>query len=253
MKKFSVKNLENLIINKEIYNNNYKKLKYETISLKNVQPYNDQDYHSNSIEVQSTLVDCEMYVNWLNNIKLKNEMGGTYLFYNHIHRLNDIYYDIETNLYKVKRGKESHPVRGVNWLGALLFAVSYGGRLLTEKEWEYCASSNYKYTKYSWGDEEPNKTITNYGNNYGDTTPTKKFIANELGFYDMAGNVREWCLDCYHPHKQGDLNSLRTEYRVVKGGAWDKTSEHLKIFNRAGKWHRMGTMGIGFRVMWEMI
>lgn len=244
LKQFSMKNLDSLIINSNTQKELYNQLTKDSLVL-------DCDFESNQkLKVTETLITCDLFVRWLNNINKRNECDGTYLFYNHIEENNDIFFNNENNLYEIKLGKEDHPVRGITWLGALLFSASFGGRLVTEKEWEYLASSGERYVKYVWGDDSPTKQKANYGNYYGDTTPVRKFPPNKFGLYDMAGNLREWCIDSYHPCREVD--KIDTKYRVVKGGAWDKTTQHLIISNRGGKWYRMGTMGIGFRVVWEV-
>ena len=197
--------------------------------------------------VTNTLITTKMYCDFLNNLTINNKADDTYLFFNHIQSNNDIY--LKMNTYYVKNGKSNAPVRGVNWYGALLFCHLLEGRLISESEWEFAASSGHRDYIYPWGNEEPSKHHANFGNHVGDTTDVKKFPKNHIGFYDMAGNLREWTLDIYDPNYN---DSIETYYRIVKGGSWDKTSEHLKIKKSNGKWMRMGTQGIGFRVLWDI-
>lgn len=209
--------------------------------------YNDSiivNMDNSKIKITNTLVNTKTFCDFLNNISISNNVDDTYLFFNHIQTNNDIFY--ENGKYEIKKGKENHPVRGVNWYGALFFCHILGGRLITSKEWEFISSLG-KNIVYPWGNSKPNKTIANYGNNVGDTTDVKAYPHNPLGFYDLAGNLREWTNDIFNTDKR----NIETYYRVVKGGAWDKTSEHLEIKKNSGKWLRLGTMGIGFRVVWD--
>lgn len=69
----------------------------------------------------------------------------------------------------------------------------------------------------------------------------------------MAGNAEEWCMDDYYPHSPylgiTDIN-LSLE-KTVKGGGWNKGIDFLNCKARRGKWSRIGTVGIGFRVVWD--
>lgn len=210
----------------------------------------------NNFQMLSTLVSNGIFVKWLNKIKHQNYMGGTYLYLNHINVnfKNHIKYNLEKQIYEIDQVYEDYPVRGVTWYGAILFCLLVGGRLPTEFEWEICAKGGDSANIYPWGSDPPTNEKANYGNTIGNTTHINQYPSNSFGLYDMAGNLREWCFDKYYPgisyfsNRSSDLDS---EYRVVKGGAWDKTESHLKISKRAGKWGRIGTMGIGFRVVFS--
>ena len=209
-----------------------------------------------NFSIMATLVTNELFLTGLRHFKIENNSGGTYQFFNTVNENLPIYYDNKTNRYRVRDSYGQHPVQGITWRGAESFAILCGGRLITELEWEICARSGVPIYSYPWGNSPPIPERGNYANMIADTTPVRKYLPNPWGLYDMAGNLREWCADPYHPDypflvNTPSLKKVVSEYRVVKGGAWDKTSSHLKISTRAGKWWRVGTAGIGFRIVFE--
>lgn len=106
--------------------------------------------------------------------------------------------------------RADHPVVHVNWEDAQAYCEWAGLRLPTEAEFEYASRSGGKALKYPWGGELvldgreqcnyfqgtfPTRQLNLDG--FAVTSPVKSFPPNELGLYDMAGNVWEWCLDLY--------------------------------------------------------
>lgn len=137
-----------------------------------------------------------------------------------------------------------------------------GYRLPTEAEWEYAASGgqlskDYTYSGSNQADEVAwywknagdkyltgnwNWPIIESNNNKTQMIGTKK--PNELGIYDMSGNVREWCWDW---HSDGESPSGL--YRVVKGGGWMGDVSNNEISFR-GKFDSNGLgPDQGFRVV----
>jgi formylglycine-generating enzyme required for sulfatase activity len=89
--------------------------------------------------------------------------------------------------------------------------------------------------------------LANFGEHFGGTSVVGSFPASELGLYDLAGNLSEWCQD--HLATAGGQSSSCE--RVVKGGAWSKDAHYLEIATSRGKWERLGTTTIGFRPVWD--
>lgn len=210
-------------------------------------------FKSDNLSITSTLITNKQLLSWINNLKIPNNINGVYNMVNDVNVNNPLYFDASDKKFRCKEDYFDHPVRGVTWHGALLFAYTYNGRLPTETEFEIIMTSGNTKKRYPWGDEAPVPTRANYGNIIGDTTCVKSYPPNDWGIYDAVGNLRVWCLDKYHPSKKHlfefNKNKINSEYRIIKGGAWDKTTLHLNINIHEGKWWRIGTQGIGFRVL----
>jgi formylglycine-generating enzyme required for sulfatase activity len=105
-----------------------------------------------------------------------------------------------------------------------------GYRLPTEAEWEYTASGGQKSKNYIFSGSD------------NATKPIGTMKPNELGLYDMSGNVREWC----YWYEESDIES--GSYRVWKGGGWLGEVKCCELTFR-GKYEANG-MGFdsGFRI-----
>ena len=140
-------------------------------------------------------------------------------------------------------GDNQRPVERVSWDDCQEFIKKLNQltgkefRLPTEAEWEYAArggkySRGYKYSGSNNSDE-----VAWYGTNSGDKThPVATKKANELGLYDMSGNVLEWCNDWYGDyHSNSQTNSTgpsQGEYRVLRGGSWDFNDGGVRVSDR---------------------
>ena len=73
-----------------------------------------------------------------------------------------------------------------------------------------------------------------------DTTPICSYPPSELGLYDMAGNVYEWCLDWYDynyyersvQEPDNPIGPRQGVYRVLRGGCWKSLKEDLRCSRR---------------------
>lgn len=130
-------------------------------------------------------------------------------------------------------GRQLHPVNCVDWYQASKYAEFKGGRLPSESEWEYAATSGGKNRKYPWGNDEPtcDKAVM-YGNGgYGcgknSTMPVCSKTAGNTaqGLCDMVGNVWQWVQDKYQDSYEGapvDGSAFEAtgSVRVVRGGSF---------------------------------
>jgi formylglycine-generating enzyme required for sulfatase activity len=130
-------------------------------------------------------------------------------------------------------------------------------RLLTEAEWEYAARAGTT-TAYYWGDEigQGNADCNGCGSKWDNqqTSPVGSFAANQLGLYDMAGNVWQWVQDCYHanydlaPTDDSAWTSGVCSGRVVRGGSWLDLPQALRAALRARFASDVRGHLLGFRV-----
>ena len=124
------------------------------------------------------------------------------------------------------------PVENVSWYDCQTFIKrlnSYTGRnfrLPTEAEWEFAARGGNYSRHYKYSGSNYISDVGWYDDNSGNRThPVGTKQANELGLYDMSGNVWEWCSDWYGSYSfysQNDPTGPNSgSYRVNRGGGWN--------------------------------
>lgn len=156
---------------------------------------------------------------------------------------------------------DSHPMVNVSWFDAVNYADWLSGktgklyRLPTEAEWEYAArgGKNSAGYKYSGGQSFP-LVGWDIHNSDDKTNPVGQKRPNELGIYDMSGNVWEWCSDWYEEdYPSSAVSNPRGpssgSYRVLRGGSWDDPEVDCRVSYRncTEPWDFYGSYG--FRVV----
>ncbi len=123
-----------------------------------------------------------------------------------------------------------NPVVYVNWYGAGEFCRFYAGSLPSEAQWEYAARGGKAGFIYA-GSDNLDEVGWYESNSLGRTQGVGLLKPNELGIYDISGNVWEWCLDGYDKNFYGTAEAKTKnpinnraknyDYRVLRGGSWD--------------------------------
>ena len=142
-------------------------------------------------------------------------------------------------------GEGNYPVYNVCWYAAVAYCQWQKKRLPTEAEWEYVASNRSKYKNYSWGDAKPDSSKCNYNNKFGKAIEVGKYPPNDLGVYDLSGNVWEYTLDewsaTYYEKspENNPINGVKyfdkktlfavKKRRVIRGGSWGGSDVNLRI------------------------
>ncbi|MBQ3247475.1 MAG: SUMF1/EgtB/PvdO family nonheme iron enzyme [Alistipes sp.] len=151
---------------------------------------------------------------------------------------------------------DNRPVENVSWKDVQKFIKKLNAktgkryRLPTEAEWEYAArgSNQSKGYKYS-GSNDIGSVAWYTDNSSSQTHPVGQKQPNELGLYDMSGNVYEWCSDWYGGYSRGSQTNptgpANGSNRVLRGGYWGDGSMGCRVSYRnyggpSGRGHDCG-------------
>ncbi len=132
-------------------------------------------------------------------------------------------------------------VKFVEKLNSLLSGQLPNGRkfrLPTEAEWEFAARGGNRSNGFLYAGSNNADDVVWHGANSGSVThPVKQKQANELGLFDMSGNVWEWCYDSYSdyptlPQTNPKVDEGPDSYRVLRGGSWHNNAQGCRVAYR---------------------
>ena len=143
----------------------------------------------------------------------------------------------------------------LNAMPSLKRPDGYKFSLPTEAQWEYAARGGNRSKGYNYSGSDDVGQVAWYVDNSGFSThPVGQKTANELGLYDMSGNVWEWCRDCYETGYAEDPEFLRGQktgsFRVYRGGSWNDGARCCRAARRDGgaQSNGGGNCDLGFRL-----
>ena len=154
---------------------------------------------------------------------------------------------------------KDNPVTNVSWYDCQEFITKLNEmtgtkyRLPTEAEWEYAArggklSKGYEYA----GSDEINEVAWYFENSNEKIHPVAEKRPNELGLYDMSGNVWEWCSDWYGDYKLEDQENPKGpdngKMKVYRDSLWADNSDLCPVAERGGRSPGSEDYGKGFRL-----
>lgn len=152
---------------------------------------------------------------------------------------------------------DKHPVENVSWNECQRFIKKINAMtgksfsLPTEAQWEYAArggrkSKNHKYS----GDNLLKSVGWSIASNIRGTQDVGTKEPNELGIYDMSGNVWEWCVDSYYEYTRrkqtNPIGSSASAHHVRRGGCWAISAKHCRVSSRDFQpaTHRSSQLGL---------
>jgi len=151
------------------------------------------------------------------------------------------------------------PITYITWDDAQLFLQRLDSltgmpfRLPTEAEWEFAARGGNKSKGFRFAGSDIADQVAWYTTNAGfKKHQVAKMQPNELGLYDMTGNVSEWCQDWFAPYYYGtepDPKGPETgEKRIVRGGSYDNCADNIHLSCRQYFSPDEANNCIGFRI-----
>ena len=161
----------------------------------------------------------------------------------------------------IDKGK-MQPVESINYYDCMNFLMKLNEltgmrfRLPSEAEWEYAARGGNLSKRFVYSGSNDPLQVAWFYENSGDPVPRHHPVAqkapNELGIYDMSGNVCEWCMDwcgVYSSESQSNPTGPNTgTYRVIRGGSYNNSELLSRVASRYYEYPNKRSINIGLRL-----
>ena len=148
-------------------------------------------------------------------------------------------------------GKVTHQ-QATAFVDKLRILTGYAFCLPTEAQWEFAARGGNKSRGYEFSGSNKKREVGYFSQNGTEPKPVKSYRPNELGIYDMTGNMEEWCSDWH-----GDYPSSATtnpvgptsgKGHVIRGGSWYSLDSYAKVYYRSWMFDSKAFSDTGFRI-----
>lgn len=157
---------------------------------------------------------------------------------------------------------ERHPVEQVHWMDCQDFVEKLSKitglkfRLPTEAEWEYAARGGKKGKGYKYSGGNMLSQIAWYNENSGGTShEVGEKAPNELGLYDMSGNIWEWVQDWKgdftNEEQMNPKGPEEGDERICRGGGWNREHDRCRVSYRGDDLPDLRYRSLGLRVVMD--
>ena len=146
------------------------------------------------------------------------------------------------------------PVNQISWDDIQEFIMkvnlkySENYRLPTEEEWEFAAKGGLESKNFMYSGSDNAKDVAWFSvNSNNESHPVGLLNPNELGIYDMSGNIWEWCNNAKTPYPCDTIGKI-FESKVLRGGSFSHRQHNVRVNDRNGRNQTMSLPTLGFRL-----